>query len=146
VNQRKPATDETTAQRPGEGLIPAIRELTDGITDLVRYQFQLLRLEAKREATDAGKNGGLLAAYGGVALIGYTLVLVGLILGGGWLWGTGGAALVAFGLGAAHLLIGGVQSMRRINDFQDQKRRIEQKSQNLTGNGDLPWLEEKAES
>lgn len=147
MNQRKPTTDEQPRpEEAAEGLVPTIRNLTDGVTDLIRYQFQLLRLEAKREATDAGRRGGLLAAFGGILLVGYGLFMVGLVLIGGWLWGVGGGAITALVLGGLHLLIGGIGAWRSIQGFREQEQRIERKTQNFTESGSPLWLEEKAES
>ena len=146
MNQRKPTTDEPIDQRTDRGLGVAVRNLTDGVTDLVRCQFQMLRIETKREATEAGKRGGMMAAVGGIALVGYGLLMVGLVLVGGWIWGIGGAAVTALVLGAVHVLIGAVGAWRGIEGFREQEQRIEEKTQNLTGSGNPPWLEEKAES
>lgn len=127
-----------------EGLVPAIQNLTDGVSDLVRSQFELIRLEVKNEATEAGRRGGSLLLYTGIALLGYGLLNLALILVAGWFFGITGMTLAALGLGLAHLGFGVVQSMRHIEEFQEQHERLERKTRSLTGK--QPWLEENPEN
>jgi len=122
--------DRRTELPPREaGISGALRELTDGVTDLVRSQFELLRLETKREATEAGSTAGKLAASAVVALFGYGLLLIAFVLGVGW-WGYGpaGMAVCAATLGGLHV-VGGLIGIRiYLAEFDEQDRRLEQKT------------------
>ncbi len=128
-----------------KALVPAIRDLTEGTTDLIRHHFELLRIELKREASEAGERSGVLLAGAGVALLGYGLVNLTIVLFFGWLFASLGAmTLAALGLGVAHLGIGGWLTISRLGDFREQQRRLERKTRTLTGT--QPWLEENPES
>ncbi len=138
-----PATGASATTR--KGLVPAIRDLTEGTTDLIRHHFELLRIELKREATEAGEHGGVVALGAGIALLGYLLLNLTIILTVGW-WtaSIGGMALAALVLGVGHAALGGWLALSGIGEFREQQQRIERKTRTLTGK--QPWLEENPES
>lgn len=126
-------TEETADLEATEaGLAEAIRNLADGVTGLVRDQFELLRVETKREATRAGRTGGKLAAAAVVAFLGYGFTLLALIVGVGWAFGLGAMAFCAAAVGGVHLL-GGLYALRfYLDKFGEQRDRLERKTRTHT--------------
>ena len=137
-------SDNPPAEAKAPGLVPAIQNLTDGVSNLIRSQFELLRIEAKREVTEAGRRGSSLLLWSGVALLGYGMLLFSAVLLVGWAFGIGGMAIASLVLGLAHMLVGLLLSIRRLQGFEEQHDRLEQKTRSLTGTDQ--WLEEKPEN
>jgi uncharacterized membrane protein YqjE len=129
----------------GEGIVPAIQNLTDGVIDLVQNQVELVRVEFRREATEAGERGGTLLLYAGLALMGYGLINIALILLAGWLGGLPAMFVTALLLGLAHLGFGATLARRKVEGFQQQQERLERKTRRITGQ-DQPQLEESSDS
>jgi hypothetical protein len=134
-----------TSATTRKGLVPAIRDLTEGTTELIRHHFELLRIELKREATEAGEHGGVVALGAGIALLGYLLLNLTVILAVGW-WtdGIGGMTLATLVLGVGHAGLGGWLAVSGLGEFREQQQRIERKTRTLTGK--QTWLEENPES
>jgi len=114
------------------GLRAAIQNLADGVTGLVRDQFELLRVETKREATRAGSTGGRLAASAVVGVLGYAFSLLALVLGVGWASGVGAMAICAGVIGGLHLIGGLIGARYYLRQFEKQRDRIEQKTRTHT--------------
>ena len=129
----------------GEGIVPAIQNLTDGVIDLVQNQVELVRVEFRREATEAGERGGVLLLYAGLALMGYGLINIALILLAGWLGGLGTMFATALLLGLAHLAFGSMLARRQVQGFQEQQERLERKTRRITRQ-EQPQLEENSDS
>lgn len=144
-DDRASAAPTGTSAPARKGLVPAIRDLTEGTTDLIRHHFELLRIELKREATEAGEHGGVVALGAGIALLGYLLLNLTVILAVGW-WtgGIGGMTLATLVLGVGHAGLGGWLAVSGLGEFREQQQRIERKTRTLTGK--QPWLEENPES
>lgn len=121
------------------GLVPAIRDLTDGVADLVRHRIDLLRLEIQREATEAGRRSGTLLVFGGLALLGYGLLNFAVVAAAGWWFGFAGLTGAALTLGFLHLAVGAWGVIDRLQDFEQQRKRIERKTE--PQRSDEPWLE-----
>lgn len=139
--------EQTTTRRPAQtekGLVAAVRNLTDGVTDLVQSQFELLRLEVKREASEAGRRGGSLLLYSGIALVGYVLLNFAAVLFAGGVFGLWGMAITALALGVVHLAVGLGYVLRDLDAIQEQRERLERKTRSLTGK--QSWLEESPEN
>lgn len=109
------------------GLAGALKNLADGLSGLVRNQFELIRIEAKHEATEAGTLAGKLTGSAIVALLGYGFLLMALVFGVGWLgYGVGAMALCATLVGLAHLIAGLVGIRTFLAKFEQQQERLEQ--------------------
>ena len=136
-------SERNSSQR--EGLVSAIQRLTDGVTNLVRNQVELVRIEFRREATEAGQRSGALLLFAGLALLGYGLVNLSVIFLAGWLLGFAGMTLASLLLGVVHLGVGYTHAREHVEGFQAQQERLEHKTRKLTGN-QPPQLEETPES
>jgi uncharacterized membrane protein YqjE len=90
------------------GFQAAIEDLTDGLSTLVSRHFDLVRVEARREASEVGKNAAIIGVMLAIGMIGYGIFLLGVVLLVGWLAGTGPMAWTALGLGLFHLLLAAV--------------------------------------
>lgn len=127
-------TEESAEFEEGEaGLGAAFRDLTDGISGLVRNQFELIRIETKHEASEAGSTAGKLAGSAIIAFLGYGFLLLALVFSVGW-WGYGldGMALFAGIVGALHL-IGGLLGVRAyLAKFGAQQERLEKMTRTRT--------------
>lgn len=86
-----------------DGLKPAFERLTDGVSALVKQHIELARHEITVDATTAARRIGILAACGVVALIGYLILMTGILLLAGWLGGLLAAWITALALGLIHL-------------------------------------------
>lgn len=109
-------------------LIGAIRDLTDGLTDLVRHQIELVRTEFRQELDEFRHRGITLFIAAATALVGYLLTLVGIILVAGWLGGLAVAGPVALGLGALHLFGGAFYAGRQAEQLDEQRERIRERT------------------
>jgi len=90
-------------------------ELAGETRQLVRQEIALAKTEITEKATFAGKNAGLAAAGGAVALMGVLPVLAGIIISLGHKIGY---ATSAFIVGAVFLIVGVVLVMKALNAFK----------------------------
>lgn len=122
---------------PRPGLLSALRELTDGLDELIRSQIALLRVEAAREASAAWENSAPLIVATMGAFLGYGLLLCTFILVAGALGGLTWMAGTALVLAVLHLGPGLFTIVRQLRELEVQRDRIESKAASLTG--DQPW-------
>ncbi len=135
-----------------DGLAAALRNLTEGLSDLVRQHLTWLRLELQREASEAGRHGGYLAVFGAIAVLGYlwlsvTLVLlVGAVVGAIFTPSSGllGMGVATFVLGFVHLGVGGYYARTQLEALQEQQRRLQDINDPLIENES--WAQETMET
>ncbi len=118
----------------------ALENLTDGVTTLVTQHFELARYELRMEASEVGRNVGILAITLAIGLLGYALLHVGIILTVGWLFGIGPMALTALAIGLIHLIVAGVAASRALKRLSDDEQRLPETTEELQRN--RQWLTE----
>ena len=123
--------DDSPSRRPG--VVGALHDLSDSLTQLLQQQITLLRLEISREASEAGSRSAQLLLFAGIGLLGYFLVNIAIICLAGYLAGFGAMSLTALGLGTLHLGVAVVQIRRQIDGFEQQQQRLESKAEELAG-------------
>lgn len=94
-------------RQPSDGLVPALERMTDAFSDLIKKHFELFQYEVKAEIAQATRQLAILGACLAVGLLGYVLLLVGLIVLAEWLGGDPAMALTTLGLALIHLVVGG---------------------------------------
>jgi uncharacterized membrane protein YqjE len=109
-------------------LIGAIRQLTDGLTDLVRHQLELIRVEFRQELDEFRRHGLALALAAAAALLGYLFALVGVVLCAAWLGGLTLAGPASLGLGVIHLVGGAYYAGTKSRQLEEQRERIRQRT------------------
>ena len=128
------ADGDTDSPTPRPGVVGALRDLSDNLTQLVQKQVALVRLEVSREASEAGSRSAQLLLFAGIGLVGYFLINVAIVCLAGYLAGYGGMSLSALSLGMIHLIVAFVQIRRQMEAFEQQQARLESKAETLAAN------------
>ncbi|MFB6264403.1 MAG: phage holin family protein [Bradymonadaceae bacterium] len=123
--------DEVGGER--RGLLTALRDLADGLDELVRSQLALLRIEVAREGSIAWEQSAALLLSAITALIGYALLLLGIVVAVGAYAGLTPASVTALALGLFHLVPGLIGAHRQLQGLEHQRERLEKKTALLTG-------------
>lgn len=88
------------------GLVAAFQSVTDGVLDLARNHLELAKLEARQDIKRYGSDAVRAGSGFGLALVGFVMVNVGIVLAAGLLGGLSAMAGTAFGLGVLETGIG----------------------------------------
>jgi hypothetical protein len=92
--------------RGRDGIVAAFKDLTDGLSVLVRQHLELVRLEVKEDAQILGGHIAIFALFGAIVLMGYGLLNLSAILFAGWGFGLHGMAVTSLVLAIVNLGIG----------------------------------------
>lgn len=133
--------DDYTQTAREQGIAAALRDLTDGVTDLVRYQAELIRVEARRETSEAGARGAKLLMFAGVAAVGYLLLNAALLSLAFAVFGTIIGVIVAAVLAIGHLGLGGLGIWRQLRGFEKQRERLESTAKSVSGRTEWKQIE-----
>ncbi len=132
------------AQRPiierQSGFQAAIDGITDGLSRLVRNHFELARTEVRREASAVGQHLGALAVFASIALVGYGLLNLAIILFAAWLGDIAIMAIVALVLAILNLGVAGFAIARIVARLKDSDVGLAQTTEELQK--DKQWLKE----
>lgn len=118
----------------------AIDGITDGFSKLVRKHFELARTEVRREASEVGQYVGALAAFAAIAIIGYAMLNVAIVLFAAWLGGLGPMTLTALGLAIVNLGVAAIAIVRILGKLQQSDVGLSQTTEELQR--DKQWLKE----
>lgn len=130
--------DPTKPKEPDKSLGELFGELSEEFSTLLQTQVDLAKVEIKREATKAGKIGGM---FGGAALAGYMALLL-LSFAAAWglanVMNEGWAFLI---VGAVYAIVGGVLYARARERSKDLNLVPEQTVASLKE--DVQWARQK---
>lgn len=104
------------------GLVPALRNLTQGVETLVKEHLRLFQLELKRDASQTAERVGILVVCGIVLFFGYVLFHAAAILTAYAFFGVEEAAITAIILTALNVLGAAAFSYAVIRRMQHQPR------------------------
>ncbi len=131
---------ERPIPREPTGFQTAIEELTDGLSQLVRQHFELARTEVRREASEfAGYLQGLVV-FGTVALMGYGVLNLAIIVVAFWIGGVAAMAITAVVLALLQLGVGAIGALRIVRNIQNEEVGLPETTEELQK--DKQWLKE----
>lgn len=122
------------------GFQEAIDGLTDGLSRLVRNHFELARTEVRREATELGQYLAAMAIFASIALVGYGLLNVAIVLVAAWIAGLPAMAITAIVLALLNLGVAAFAMARIIARLRDSDLSLSQTTHELQRN--KQWLKE----
>lgn len=113
---------EQIPPRTNGGIQAALENLTDGLSRLVRQHLELAKIEARHEAKVVGQNVAVLAIFSAIALLGYGLLNLAIILTALWLGSVAAMAITSIivavlNLGGAGFALSKAASRLRENDL-----------------------------
>lgn len=120
------------------GFQAAIDGITEGFSTLVRKHFELARTEVRQEASHIGQHLGALAVFATIALVGYGLLNLAIVLLVGWLAGAGPMAFTCLFLAILNLGIAAVAIGRILKDLRNHDVGLSQTTEELQRN--KKWL------
>lgn len=88
------------------GLMPGLQDLADGMVTLFQQHLRLFKVELKYDAMIAAKYAIAITCFASIALVGFSLLNVSVVLFAALAWGTAGAAVSCLGLAALNSWIG----------------------------------------
>ena len=115
---------EASKRTPNGGLVPAFQSLTDGLVGMLRTHLELFRLEMQNDAKLAAKSAGIVVAFGAIAILGYGLLNLALVLGAYVLAGKWAMFLTCGTLALGHLVTGLVMIRQTLHDMRDNTQQL----------------------
>lgn len=132
---------ERPVSRPQTGFQTAVEDLTDGLSRLVRQHFALARVEMREEIDDLKKQIGAILVFAVVALLGYLLLNLAIILlFGVWLDSLAAMATTALILAILHLGVGVTALVLLGSRLRENEVGLSQTTEELQRN--KQWLKE----